>query len=478
MNNPGKNSGASERAAFILVTDIHRSTRLWDTYRAEFKEILEKHNDEIESTVSEFGGEIMKNLGDGYIAIFQTADGCVGCGVEVQKRFARLPALPDGSALKVRVVAHGGAPMPLATGKGYFGQPLNRASRICQVCHPGQMLVSEAARSFLSALPVSATLLDLGMHRLRDLSEPEHLYQVVHPEFVEAEFDPLPTISDIRPNNLAIQPSEFVGREKELAELKSLIETEGHRLVTIAGAGGYGKSRLAMQLCAEMLDKFDGGVFAVHLAPVSDPARVPSAAADALRIQFHGFTEPSDQFVNFVKDKRILLYLDNFEHVIPARGFVSDLLKYAPGVTILVTSREPLRITGEQVFSIDPLPVACAPGDDKKCLSDAAELFIDRATLVKRDLELTDENIKLINRICESLLLAAARDTQGLFGSLAKSLELPVELVKLDAAVVFAPAQPNYDIDMREWVTFARAAEADRDDGLVFVDAPMTEVIR
>lgn len=442
MSNTRSGLVSGERAAFILVTDIHRSTKLWDSYRTQFKEILERHNHEVESTVSEFGGEIMKNLGDGYIAIFGTADSCIGCGVEAQKRFSKMPALPDGSRFKVRVVAHGGALMPLATGKGYFGQPLNRASRICQVCHPGQMLVSEAAKSFVGTPPSSSSFIDLGTHRLRDLSEPEHLYQVLHPEFIFQDFGPLPTLAGFRPNNLVKQPNSFIGREPEMAELTALIANGEHRLITITGAGGYGKSRLAMQLCADVLDYFDDGVFAVHLASLNEAGRVATATADALKFPLQGVAEPAEQLLAFLGDKRMLIYYDNFEHLLGARNFVSGLLKYAPGVTILTTSREPLRLSSEQIFQIEPLPVIKS-ADDANGIPDAVELFIDRASLVKRDLLAAENSILHVQSICEKLegaplaieLAAAWADSftlPELAGELSGQLELTARMSDIE----------------------------------------------
>lgn len=364
--------------------------------------MLERHNTIVETEVTASGGEIMKNLGDGYIAVFESADECVTCGVKIQKEISALPSLADGKAMLLRIVAHAGSLHPLATGRGYFGRPLNRVSRICQICHPGQMLISDAVRVFVDELPAGSSLLDLGEHRLRDLAEMERLYQVNHPEFALHDFAPLPTLGH-HPNNLAVQPNEFIGRVRELRELKDMLAGGKHRVTTIAAPGGYGKSRLATQLCADTLDSYRHGAFVVPLAPVGDHTRIISAAAAALGFQFYGRGDPKQQFLDYLREKQMLLLLDNFEHVIEGKSFLAEILRHAPGVSILVTSREPLRLQGEKIYRLEPLLV----GDGDKVrddgLSDAVALFVDRATLVKHEFRISAENLDSVEEICRRL---------------------------------------------------------------------------
>jgi predicted ATPase/class 3 adenylate cyclase/uncharacterized protein HemY len=408
------------QTSFILFTDIYRSSSLWERYPEEFSSILEAHNKVVEQAVESRNGEVMKNLGDGYIALFDTADVCISAMVDVEIGIAALPNLPDGTKLLLRVVAHGGQLKRLAVGKGYFGHALNRASRIVQVCHPGQALVSEAVHAHLAEAPARTKLDDLGSHHLRDLEEPEHLYQLTHPEFAQHEFPPLPTLS-YRPNNLVYQPNSFVGRAREMDELRELILVKGQRLVTITSPGGYGKSRLATQLCANMLDQFANGVFEVLLAPVTEQQRVVSATADALRFQFFGKGEPKQQLLDYLCEKNMLILFDNFEHVIESKELLAEILKSAPKVSILVTSREPLRLTGELVYALEPLPTwidwAGQPGREEpplsaahpfgkelqESISESVQLFIDRAILVKRGFSLTSKNIELISELCGRL---------------------------------------------------------------------------
>ncbi len=391
-----------ERTAFILFTDIYHSTQLWEKFPRDFKTALEKHNTAVEETVLSNGGEIMKNLGDGYIAIFGSADTCVASGIKIQSKLGSLPPLPDGSDVLVRIVSHAGPLYPLATGRGYFGRSLNRCSRMCQVCHPGQMLISQAVRLFLDELPEGARAVDLGFHRLRDLGESEHLYHLDHPEFKLRDFPPLPTL-EYRPNNLVIQPNEFIGRAKEIRELRKQLVEDGQRLITITAPGGYGKSRLATQLCANILDHYENGVFEVLLSPIREPARIVAAIANALGFQFYDPSEPVQQLTGYLREKRLLLLLDNFEHLMEGKQLIPVILEKAPGVSVLITSREPLRLRAEMIYRLDPLPVSQPDAKAVDELADAVALFVERASLVKHDFTATEKNLELARKICQKL---------------------------------------------------------------------------
>ena len=391
-----------ERTAFILFTDIYRSTQLWEKFPRDFKTALEKHNTTVEETVLSHGGEIMKNLGDGYIAIFGSADACVASGIRIQERLGDLSPLPDGTDVLVRIVSHAGPLYPLATGRGYFGRSLNRCSRMCQVCHPGQMLISQAVRLFLDELPEGARAVDLGFHRLRDLGESEHLYHLDHPEFKLREFPPLPTL-EYRPNNLVIQPNEFIGRVREVEELRRLLIEDRHRLITITAPGGYGKSRLATQLCANILDHYENGVFEVLLSPIREPNRIIAATANALGFQFYDPSEPSHQLTDYLREKRLLLLFDNFEHVMEGKQFIPEILESAPDVSVLITSREPLRLRAEMIYRLNPLPIMQPDVKAVDELADAVALFVERASLVKHDFAATEENLELAREICQKL---------------------------------------------------------------------------
>lgn len=414
--------------SFILFTDIHRSSSLWERFPERFSRALEAHNAIVEQAVAAHGGGIMKNLGDGYLALFPSASTIVTAMVAIETQIGALPLLPDDTRLRLRQVAHGGHLKRLAVGEGYFGHALNRASRILQVCHPGQVLISDIVRAHLGNLPDGVSISEMGLHHLRDLEEPERLYQLDHPGFELHEFPALPTL-DYRPNNLVHQPNTFVGREREMRELRALLADKKQRLITVTAPGGYGKSRLATQLCANMLDCFESGVFEVLLAPVGDAERIVPTTASALGFQFYGRGEPKQQLLDYLRQKNLLLSFDNYEHVMEGKDLLAEILKNAPKVSILVTSREPLRLSGEMVYALEPLPVGrleigsagvspvisqqpdttgtAAPPSIIPALQpdlpESVQLFLDRAMLVKRDFALTPENLALVNQICARL---------------------------------------------------------------------------
>jgi predicted ATPase/class 3 adenylate cyclase/Tfp pilus assembly protein PilF len=419
------------QTSFILFTDIYRSSSLWERYPNEFSRALEAHNAIVEKTVDSRGGEVMKNLGDGYIALFNTSSSCVEAMVDVERGISALPPLPDETQLRLRLVAHGGPIRRLAIGGGYFGHALNRASRIVQVCNPGQALASEAVRAHLHDLPQGASLSDLGTHFLRDLEKPEKLYQLNHPDFALHKFPPLATLNN-HPNNLVCQPNTFIGREREINELKELVLDGKQRLITITAPGGYGKSRLATQLCADLLEDFENGVFEVLLAPVASHERIVGTTASALGFHFYDKSEPLQQLINYLSEKSLLVSFDNFEHVVEGKKLLIDILRNAPKVSILVTSREPLRLKAEKVYPLAPLMLDLAEnggagvppvttqttrsirGRDGRATNDSlalqpdflpesVQLFIDRAMLVMPCFALTQENLALAREICVKL---------------------------------------------------------------------------
>jgi predicted ATPase/class 3 adenylate cyclase/Tfp pilus assembly protein PilF len=384
---------------YILFTDIGRSSYLWENFPQHYPAALEAHNHLTEDAVARCGGVVMKNMGDGYIALFPTADSALQAAVELQLRLAGtggsppIAPFPDGSEIQVRSIVHCGPLQRLSAGLGWFGPPLNRSARICGVCHPGQLLISGPISSTLSGPPDGCTLDDLGPCRLRDMGEPEQLFQVTHGGFGKRQFPPLVTL-DSRPNNLASQPNAFIGREHELRTLARMLGSDT-RLLTLHAPGGYGKSRLATQLCANVLGRFEQGVFEVLLAPLRDHERIPEAIASATGYQFSGSREPAQQVLDYLRSKEMLLYFDNFEHLMDGADFIGEILKAAPKVRILTTSREPLRLSAERVFRLEPLPTGAG--------SASVELFADRASLVQHDFALDEQSSAWVQQICEKL---------------------------------------------------------------------------
>jgi predicted ATPase/class 3 adenylate cyclase len=383
-----------DQTHFILMTDIAGSSRLAESFPREYEQVLQCHNAAIEGAVAAHGGAILKGLGDGYLALFSDAKACLACAVEVQRSVGDSASFPDAGPLRLRVVCHAGAlrEVQTAAGRDYFGTALNRAARICQVCHPGQLLISAPVRVFLGAAQ-EVSFTDLGPQHLRDLAEPEHLYQVLAEGFAVREH-PQPAGLARTPNNLLPMPGSFVGRATELAELERLLAGSS-RLITIVSPGGYGKSRVAAQLCANVLDRFKDGVFEVRLAALSDPAAIPAAVAGALAFQCQGERELRQQLIDFLRPKQVLLHFDNFEHLQAGADLLLDILATTLGVRIVVTSREPLHLPGEQIYRLGPLPLTTD--------GDAVQLFAERAQLARHHFALDESTRPKVARICHAL---------------------------------------------------------------------------
>ena len=290
-------------------------------------------------------------------------------------------------------------------GGDYFGPPLNRIARLLSAGHGGQILLSSATKELVrDALPEGSSLRDLGERRLKDLFRPERVFQLISPE-LPGSYPPLNTL-EARINNLPAQPTPLIGRERELGEVGDLLRTEGVRVLTLTGAGGIGKTRLGLQLGAELLDEFEDGVFFVALAPITDPALVPSAIAEAL-----GVVEAADQpleeaLKDYLRTKELLVLLDNFEQVLGGAPLVGKLLSACPRLKVLATSRSVLRVYGEQEYPVPPLELPSPgrlPAIDKLSQYEALRLFIERAKAARPQFSVTDENAPAVAEICARL---------------------------------------------------------------------------
>jgi len=312
------------------------------------------------------------------------------------------PAATCGVALRVRCGLHAG--VVERRDNDYFGSPVNRAARIMSAAHGGQVLLSQAVVDYVrEILPAAVSLRDLGKVRLKDLSTPEHVYQVVHPN-LRQDFPALRSL-EATPNNLPQQATSFIGREKELAELKRLLART--RLLTLTGSGGCGKTRLSLQLTADSLEQFADGVWLVELAPLSDPGLVPQTVATVLGLKEESGKPISQMLTEHLKDKRLLLLLDNCEHLLDGcANLVDALMRQCPHLTILASSREALGIGGEQTYRVPSLslpdpkqahtPASVAPFE-------AVQLFTDRALLARPDFEVTHQNASTLASICHRL---------------------------------------------------------------------------
>ena len=325
----------------LLFTDIEGSTRLLDELGQRYAQVLAEHRRTLREVFSRHGGVEVNTEGDAFFVAFTRASDAVLAANGIQD------ALADGP-VHVRIGIHTGE--PVVTEEGYVGLDVHRAARIMAAAHGDQVLLSETTARLLDSAP---ELRDLGEHRLKDLTAPQRLYQLG-----DRTFPPPRTLYQ---TNLPIQPTPLVGRERELEEVGALLRT--HRLLTLTGAGGSGKTRLALQLAAEAVEQFPDGVFWVPLQALRDPALVARAIAASVGAD--------DALFEYIANKALLVLLDNFEQVIEAAPTVSALLAATPSAKVLVTSREPLHLESEQRYPVEPLP------DD-----DAEVLFIERARAV------------------------------------------------------------------------------------------------
>ncbi len=395
----------------ILFSDIEGSTRLWESHEAQMAVALAWHDEIVAHWVTRCRGRVVKTTGDGVHAVFDDPVSAVQAALGMQRALAA-PGATQGLALKVRCGLHAG-PAQQRAGDVY-GPAVNRAARIMAAAHGGQTLLSQALAERLApqlsdARLDGATLRDLGRVRLRDLSSPERMFQLVHAG-LRAEFPPLRSLEGT-PNNLPQQLNSFIGREGVLAQAAR--QLAGCRLLTLLGMGGIGKSRLSVQLGAALLDDFPDGVWLVELAPLTDARLVPQALANVLGLKDEGGEAVAELLVRYLRDKRVLLILDNCEHVAAAvAALAKQLLQTASGLKLLATSRSALQIAGEITCPVPTLDVpgmadgAAAPAEqeaDALLQHEAVRLFVDRAGAVQAGFELTAANAAAVTEICRAL---------------------------------------------------------------------------
>ena len=384
----------------FLFTDIEGSTRLLQRLGDRFPLVLEDHRRILRQAFEAEGGLEISTEGDSFFVVFPSAPRAVTAAVSAQRAIAA-QRWPDDANVKVRMGLHTGEGK--ATGGNYVGIDVHRAARIAAAGHGGQVLLSDTTRALVEhALPNGVRLHDLGRHRLKDIAHSEHLHQLVI-EGLPSSFPALRSL-DARPNNLPQRLSTFVGREEEVAEVRRLLRD--HRLVTLTGPGGTGKTRLALRAAQEALADFSDGVFFVDLSAVSDPALVPSAVAQAVRVQ----EQPGKPLLVTVQDhlaeRALLLVLDNFEQIVGAAGTVADLLAATPRLAVLVTSRVRLHLDGEREYAVPPLELPDPrrlPDLARLSQYEAVALFIDRARGVRHDFSVTNENAPAVAEICVRL---------------------------------------------------------------------------
>jgi predicted ATPase/class 3 adenylate cyclase len=413
----------------FLLTDIEDSTRLWETVPEAMGEALERHNELLATVIGEHGGVVVSSGGEGdsFFAVFPSAVAAVEAAGECQLALAG-EVWPAGAVLRVRMGLHTGEARAPGSDK-IDHAPINRCARVKAAAHGGQVLATEATRNLVEGrLGGGFGLKPLGGFRLRDLVGLELIYQLTHAE-LPAEFPPIRTLAE-RPGNLPLAVSSFIGRERELEQTAAALDEA--RVVTLTGPGGVGKTRLALQAAGQVSPRFGDGGWLCELAPVRDPAGVDDAAAAVFSVTARAGQSTREALVEFLRNKELLLVLDNCEHVLDAAAALADTLaRSCERLVILATSREALGIDGEQSL---PVPSLAVPGTDADLdavtQAEAVRLFAERAAAVKPGFQVTAQNaaavaavVRRLDGIALAVELAAARVPAMSVSELARRLE-------------------------------------------------------
>ncbi len=391
----------------FLFTDIEGSTRLWQQHPDEMPAALRRHHALLHEAIAAHGGYVFQIIGDAFCAAFTTASNGLAAALDAQRLLAS-EAWGATGPIRVRMALHSGKAEvqvgEFISGEYASGLTLSRAARLLSAGHGGQVLLSLASAELVrDHLPPGASLRDCGARRLKDLIRPEQIFQLQAPG-LQADFPPLRTL-DVHPHNLPVQLTSFIGREREMGEIKKLLA--GTHLLTLTGVGGTGKTRLSLQVAADLIDDYPGGVYLVELAPLRDPALVEQTVASVLEVREQPGRPLSELLVEELREKQVLLLLDNCEHVIDACARLADLLLHsAPGLKILATSRAPLNISGETSYPVPPLAL---PDPARPALPgalaqyEAVRLFSERAVAVQPTFAVTNANAPAVAQICTHL---------------------------------------------------------------------------
>ena len=377
----------------FLFTDIEGSTQRWDAHREGMSAAVQRHDAIVRAAMDAHGGYVFKTLGDAFCVAFARSDAAVAAVLDFQRALAAEDFAAVGG-LRVRVALHTGTADERDS--DYFGPAVNRVARLLSIGHGGQTLLSGVMHDLvLGSLPSRVSLRDLGEHRLKDLSRPEYGYQLVAPDLA-SEFPALRSLESMA-NNLPLQMTSFVGREREVAEIAELLGT--HRLVTLVGSGGIGKTRTSLQVAANLLDGSGNGVWFIELAPLASGGYIPAAIAQVLGLSLPPQGDELAHLVKTLKSWHALLVFDNCEHLIDASAkSIAALLRGCPKISVLASSRQGIGVAGEATYRLPSLAV----GDDAAA-APAVALFVERAISADQRFALTDENASIIVEICRRL---------------------------------------------------------------------------
>ncbi|CAA9335416.1 MAG: hypothetical protein AVDCRST_MAG72-502 [uncultured Nocardioidaceae bacterium] len=382
----------------LLFSDIEGSTRLSRVLGSGFADTIEEHRRLLREVFARHSGIEVGTEGDSFFVAFEDAPAAMSAAVEAQ-RLLGSHQWSAGTSVKVRMGLHSGTPVPVAG--DYLGYDVHRASRIASSAHGGQVVVSAATRHIAGAPVEDISFLDLGEHQLKDLDRPEHLYQLVA-EGLPEHFPPLRSLSPVR-NNLPESLSSFVGRRSELERLCALVED--HRLVTVTGPGGTGKTRLALEAARRLAPSYPSGIWFVELGTTTDPQLVLQTIALTIGLRDITGRQPIEAIAEYAEGKQMLLVLDNFEHVMAAVPEVGSLIQATSGLDVLVTSREVLHLRGERELRVPPLRLPRSLSRPAAELEqyESVRLFVERTRETVSDFELTDSNAAAIAAICQRL---------------------------------------------------------------------------
>ena len=380
----------------FLFTDVEGSTRLLEQLGEQYREVQQRHDAVLRAAINEHDGRVVSTEGDSFFAVFSSASDAVLAAVEAQRELAAA-SWPSAPALRVRMGLHTGE--GVLGGDNYLGLDVNRAARIAAAAHGEQVLLSDATQCLVErSLPAGTRVRGLGQHRFKNLTQPERLFQLII-EDLRQDFPP-PRTLDARPNNLPGQLTRFIGRSGEIATVRELLGR--NRLLTLTGTGGTGKTRLSLEVAADSLADFADGVFFVDLSAVEDGTLVPAAIAAVLGVREQD-GPLIDAVADHLRDKELLLVLDNFEQIVDAGpAVIEPLLRAAPKVKTLVASRIPLRLYGEQQFHVPPLALPDLlhlPDPEALAQTEAVALFAERAAAVRPGFRITSDNAAAVAEI-------------------------------------------------------------------------------
>lgn len=387
----------------FLFTDVEGSTKMWEEAPDLMPKTIERHDEIALSVIENNGGRVVKSRGEGdsVFAVFPRASEAVAAAAKLQVALRTEP-WPAKTPIKVRMALHTGEAQE--RDEDYYGAPVNRCARLRAIAHGGQIVVSLTTEELVrDGLKGGVSLKDLGLHRLKDLSRPEQVFQVLHPELPE-DFPPLRSL-DALPNNLPQQLTSFIGREQVIAEVLDIFKHT--RLLSLTGSGGAGKTRLALQVAADLLEDYEDGVWLIELAVLADPNLVAQSVATTIGVREEPGRPILATLTDFLKAKKVLLVLDNCEHLLSACATLCDhLLRACPGLYILATSREGLNIAGETTYRVPSLGLPDPRA--QQAISDlvqveAVRLFVERAQAAQPGFQVNEQNAASLAQLCVRL---------------------------------------------------------------------------